>query len=313
MYSDIPVHFSPQSILLLNTILASMIFGVSMSLKREDLVRVIQQPRAPIAGLIAQFILLPSATAFCCWLFNIEPELAMGMILVASCPGGTFSNVMTWLAKASVPVSISMTGVSSLSAIVMTPLNFSLYCYLNPHTRPLMQEISIDPGNIFALVLLVLVLPMLLGMAFGRRHPVLTQQAEKPMRLVTLGVFILFVVIAFRNNQESISKYADQVLIYVALQNFGALMLGNIAGRLMKLSQSERRAVTMEVGIQNSALGLTIIFTFFPQAGGMTLIAGFWSFWHLFVGLLLAMYWSKTCEPEIAVTEPDEVSNQRCE
>lgn len=296
MYTDIPVHFSSQSVLLLNIILAGMIFGISMSLTRGDLERVLRQPRAPIAGLIAQFLLLPALTAFFCWVFAIQPELALGMILVASCPGGTFSNIMTWLGRASVPVSISMTGVSSLSAIVMTPLNFSLYAYLNPYTRPMVQEISIDPIKIFALVLLVLVIPMLLGMAFGKRHPTLTKKAEKPMRVVTLGVFLLFVVVAFMNNQEAISQYADQVLIFVALQNLGALLLGDLCSRAMGLSQADRRAVTMEVGIQNSALGLTIIFTFFPQVGGMTLIAGFWSFWHLLVGLLLAMYWSKTAE-----------------
>ncbi|QQD19470.1 bile acid:sodium symporter family protein [Spongiibacter nanhainus] len=296
MYSDIPVHFSTQSVILLNVILAGMIFGISMSLTKEDLTRVLRYPRAPIAGLIAQFLLLPALTGLACWAFAIEPELALGMILVASCPGGTFSNIMTWLGRASVPVSISMTGVSSLSAIIMTPLNFSLYSYLNPYTRPLMRDIAIDPINIFALVLLVLVLPMLLGMAFGKRHPALTQKAEKPMRIVTLAVFLLFVVVAFSNNQQAITQYADQVLIFVALQNLGALLLGDLCSRAMRLSQADRRAVTMEVGIQNSALGLTIIFTFFPQVGGMTLIAGFWSFWHLLVGLLLAMYWAKTAE-----------------
>ncbi|MBD2859399.1 bile acid:sodium symporter family protein [Spongiibacter sp. KMU-158] len=296
MYADIPIHFSTGNMLLLNAILAGMIFGVSIGLKREDMLRVIRQPRAPIAGMIAQFILLPALTALACWQFAIEPELAMGMILIASCPGGTFSNVMTWLGRASVPVSISMTAVSSLSAIIMTPLNFSLYSYLNPYTRPLMQQIAIEPGNILLLVFLVLILPMLLGMAVGRRHPDLAERAEKPMRVVTLAVFVIFVAVAFSNNQAAIAQYAKQVMVYVALQNLGALLLGDLTSRALKLNQAERRAVTMEVGIQNSALGLSIIFSFFPEAGGMTLIAGFWSFWHLMVGLLLAMYWSKTAE-----------------
>jgi bile acid:Na+ symporter, BASS family len=297
MYADIQVNFSPQNLLVLNGILAGMIFGVSMGLKREDLVRVLRRPRAPITGLIAQFLLLPAATGLFTWWFAVDPELALGMILVASCPGGTFSNIMTWLGRASVPVSISMTAVSSLAAIIMTPLNFTLYSYLNPYTRPMLRDISMDPAGLLALVVMVLAVPMLLGMAVGKRHPDWAERAEKPMRYVTLLVFVIFVFIAFNNNREAAVQYADKVLIFVALQNFAALLLGDLSSRLARLPQAERRAVTMEVGIQNSALGLSIIFTFFPHAGGMMLIAGFWSFWHLFIGLLLALYWSKTAEP----------------
>ena len=296
MYESVPISFSTQNLIVLNGILAGMIFGVSMGLKGEDLLRVIRKPKAPVAGLIAQFLLLPAATGLLTWWFGVEPELALGMILIASCPGGTFSNIMTWIGRASVPVSISMTAVSSLAAIVMTPLNFALYGYLNPLTRPLLQDISLEPLSILTLVALVLVIPMLLGMAVGKRHPQWAERAEKPMRVVTLMVFVVFVAIAFINNQQAAAEYADEILIYVALQNLGALLLGDLASRAARLPQNERRAVTMEVGIQNSALGLSIIFTFFPNAGGMMLIAGFWSFWHLLVGLLLALYWSKTAE-----------------
>lgn len=296
MYESVPISFSTQNLIVLNGILAGMIFGVSMGLKGEDLLRVIRKPKAPVAGLIAQFLLLPAATGLLTWWFGVEPELALGMILIASCPGGTFSNIMTWIGRASVPVSISMTAVSSLAAIVMTPLNFAFYGYLNPLTRPLLQDISLEPLSILTLVALVLVIPMLLGMAVGKRHPQWAERAEKPMRVVTLMVFVVFVAIAFINNQQAAAEYADKILIFVALQNLGALLLGDLASRAARLPQNERRAVTMEVGIQNSALGLSIIFTFFPNAGGMMLIAGFWSFWHLLVGLLLALYWSKTAE-----------------
>ncbi len=296
MYADIDVAFSPQSLILLNGILAGMIFGVSMGLRREDFVRVLRQPRAPIAGLIAQFILLPAATCLATIIFAVPAELALGMILIASCPGGTFSNIMTWLGRASVPVSVSMTAVSSLAAIVMTPLNFGLYAQINPATRELLRGISLDPVNLLLLVTLVLALPMLLGMAFGKRHPEVAIRAEKPMRAVTLLVFLCFVAIAFARNQQLFMAYAEQILLLVAAQNIGALLLGDLGGRAIKLPQNERRAVTMEVGIQNSALGLSIIFTFFPQAGGMMLIAGFWSFWHLLAGLCLALYWSRNTE-----------------
>lgn len=296
MYADIQVAFSPQSLLALNAILAGMIFGVSMGLRTEDFRRVLRAPRAPIAGLVAQFVLLPAATCLATIIFSVPAELALGMILIASCPGGTFSNIMTWLGRASVPVSVSMTAVSSLAAIVMTPLNFGLYAQLNPATREVLRGISLDPVGILLLVALVLVAPMLAGMAVGKRHPDWVERAEKPMRAVTLVVFLCFVTIAFARNQQLFVDYAGQILLLVALQNAAALILGDLAGRAVKLPQAQRRAVTMEVGIQNSALGLSIIFTFFPQAGGMMLIAGFWSFWHLLVGLCLAFYWSRNTE-----------------
>lgn len=297
-FAQVDVAFSTGNLLVLNAILAGMIFGVSLQLTTGDFIRVLKQPRAPLAGLLAQFVLLPAATcAFTTWL-EVKPELALGMILVASCPGGSFSNVMTWLSKASVPVSVSMTAVSSMAAIVMTPLNFTLYGNLNPLTRPILREISLDPLGLIALVGLVLVLPLVLGMAIGRRHPVLAYKADKPMRIITLLVFLLFVVIAFSQNVANFKTYAGQILILVAAHNLGALALGNLSGRLLKLPIDERRAVTLEVGIQNTALGLSIIFTFFPQAGGMMLVAGFWSFWHLLAGLALALLWSRQSKHE---------------
>lgn len=296
MYADVDIAFSPQSLLVLNGILACMMFGVSLQLSPEDFRRVLSQPRAPIAGLVAQFLLLPAVTCLITWALAVPAPLALGMILVASCPGGTFSNVMTWLGKASVPVSVSMTAVSSLAAVLMTPFNFAFYGYINPHTRSLLRDISLDPVNMLLLVGLVLALPMMLGMAFGHRHPRLAARAEKPMRLVALAVFAAFIVIAVARNLHLLVEYGDRIAVLVVLHNLGALALGAVAGWLIRLPRSERRAVTMEVGIQNSALGLSILFTFFPQAGGMMLITAFWGVWHLISGLALALLWARSAE-----------------
>src|SRR5690606_37907534 len=138
MWGPIPTNFDPASLVMLNVIMAFMMFGVSLTLKTEDFRRILVAPVAPLAGLFGQFVLLPAATCLATWALEIDPELALGMILVAACPGGSFSNVMTWLARANVAVSVSMTAVSSLAATVLTPMNFALYGYLNPHTRELL-------------------------------------------------------------------------------------------------------------------------------------------------------------------------------
>ncbi len=224
------MQFSSENLLILNVILAFMMFGVSLSLTGEDFRRVLKRPDAPIVGLLAQFVLLPAATCLTTWFFEVDPEMALGMILVASCPGGSFSNIMTWLARANVAVSVSMTAVSSLAAMVMTPFNFALYGWLNPHTRSMLTDIQLDSMNILILVALVLGLPLLVGMMTGKLFPRFAARAEKPMRVITLLVLLLFVGVAFGNNMEVFLATADRIVILVVLQNLLALGMGAFWG-----------------------------------------------------------------------------------
>lgn len=287
------VVFSPSSLVLLNLILALMMFGVSLSLRLEDFKRVILSPIAPIAGLFAQFLLLPLMTCLLTWALNIDPELALGMILVASCPGGSFSNIMTWLARGNVAVSVSMTAVSSLAATVLTPLNFAFYGWLNPHTREYLTQITIEPSSILILVLLVLAVPLVLGMVTGRKLPDLVVRIQKPLRIISLLVLMSFVAIAFSSNVALFIERFHSFFWLVVAHNLLALSLGYGIGRMLKLPVADRRAVTLEVGIQNSGLGLVILFTFFPEAGSMMLITAFWGVWHLVSGLTLSQIWAR--------------------
>ena len=287
------VAFEPRSLILLNLILALMMFGVSLSLRLEDFKRVVLSPIAPIAGLFAQFFLLPLATCLFTWALNIDPELALGMILVASCPGGSFSNIMTWLARGNVAVSVSMTAVSSLAAAILTPVNFAFYGWLNPYTREYLTKITIEPSSILILVLLVLALPLVLGMVTGRRLPDLVVRIQKPLRIFSLLVLMAFVAIAFSSNFALFLERFHSFFWLVVGHNLLALSLGYGMGLMLKLPVADRRAVTLEVGIQNSGLGLVILFTFFPEAGGMMLITTFWGVWHLVSGLTLSQIWAR--------------------
>ena len=287
------VVFEPKSLIVLNLILALMMFGVSLSLRFEDFKRIIISPIAPIAGLVAQFLLLPLVTCLFTWALNIDPELALGMILVASCPGGSFSNIMTWLARGNVAVSVSMTAVSSLAAAVLTPLNFAFYGWLNPYTRDYLTDITIEPSSILILVLLVLALPLVLGMLTGRRLPDLVVRIQKPLRIFSLLILMSFVAIAFSSNFALFLARFHSFFWLVVGHNLLALSLGYGIGLLLKLSVADRRAITLEVGIQNSGLGLVILFTFFSDAGGMMLITAFWGVWHLVSGLTLSQIWAR--------------------
>lgn len=293
MSGPIPINFDPGSLIALNIIMACMMFGVSLTLRVGDFRRVLVAPVAPAVGMIAQFLLLPAMTCLVTWLLNIDAELALGMMLVAACPGGAFSNILTWLARGNVAVSVSMSAVSSLAATLLTPLNFALYGYLNPNTRELLTVISLDPLSILLLVGLVLALPLLLGMWVGSRFPALAERSERPLRMFALVVFLGFVGIAFGNNLGLFVERFHTFFWLVVAHNLLALLLGYAMANLVHLPDGDRRAVTLEIGIQNSGLGLVILFTFFPEAGGMMLITAFWGVWHLVSGLLVALCWAR--------------------
>lgn len=180
--SAVNLEFSPSAMIALNAIIALMMFGVSLELRTDDFRRILRAPKAPLIGMLVQFVLLPASTCLLTMLLPIDPGLALGMILVATCPSGTFSNIMTWLGRGNVAVSASVTAVSSLTAGIFTPLNFALYAGLNLQTRALLTEISIDPIELLAMVVLVLVLPMLAGMLLGKARPALARRLEKPLR-----------------------------------------------------------------------------------------------------------------------------------
>lgn len=290
---EVHLEFSGGSMIALNAIIALMMFGVSLELRRDDFTRILRQPKAPAIGMLVQFLLLPAATCLLTIVLPIDPELALGMILVATCPSGTFSNIMTWMARGNVAVSASVTAVSGLSAGIFTPLNFALYAGLNPATRERLTQIHLDPVELVGMVLLVLILPMLAGMALGRQKPQLARRLEKPLRQLSLLVMLGFVGMAFAKNFQQFIGYFHLFFWLVLLLNGMALLLGYTCARLWKLPDADVRAVTLESGIHNSALGMALILTFFPQAGGMLLIAAFWGCWQLFSGLVLAQWWAR--------------------
>ena len=287
------IDLNSGALLAINAMIAVMMFGVSLELKVDDFKRILRNPKAPVIGLVIQFLILPAVTCLVTWALNIDPMLAMGMILVASCPGGTFSNIMTWMAKGNVAVSVSMTAVSSIAASVMTPFNFAFFSWLNPHTRPMLTEISMDPLGLLLLVFLVLGVPMMLGMAAAPKFPNLSRKIEKPLKMFAMLVMVVLAGAAFAKNTDQFVQYFEMFFWLVVAHNALAISLGYFGARLMKLPVADRRAIALEVGIQNGALALVIIFTFFPQASGMLLIAAFWGIWHLVSGLTLSTIWSR--------------------
>lgn len=295
------LNFDESSLLLLNILIGLMMLGMALDLDVEDFRRLIRKPKPPAIGLIAQFLLLPALTFALTLLLNIRPSIALGMILVAACPGGNLSNVMTYLAGGNAPLSVGMTAVSTAAAIVMTPLNLSVWGRLNPDTEPILRSVSLSPFDLFVTIFVILGIPLIVGMLIARRFPNVAARVRGPFKVFSVVVFMGFVVIALANNWEHFVDYIGLVVFAVLLHNAVAFAIGNAAARAAGLDQRDQRAVTIEVGLQNSALALILIFDFFDGLGGMAVIAAWWGIWHIIAGLIVARFWSRK-PAEAAIT-----------
>ncbi|NOY54441.1 MAG: bile acid:sodium symporter family protein [Actinobacteria bacterium] len=278
---------------MLNVLIGLMMLGMAMDLDIEDFKRLVRQPKPPAIGLGAQFILLPAFTYLLTLILHPAPSIALGMILVASCPGGNLSNLMTYLAGGNAPLSVGMTAVSTAAAIVMTPLNFAFWGGLNPDTAEILKRVSLGPLDLFMTIFVILGIPLVVGMVIARRWPGIAAKVRGPFKTVSVIVFMGFVAVALANNWNNFVTYIGFVVFAVFLHNTLAFSLGNVAGRFARLNQRDLRAVTIEVGLQNSALALILIFNFFDGLGGMALIAAWWGIWHIIAGLTLAGFWSR--------------------
>lgn len=290
---QVQLAFSPTTLTILNVVLGFVLFGVALDLKAEHFVRLVRSPKAPLVGLVAQFLILPAFAFGLISLLDIAPSLKLGILLVAACPGGNVSNFITHLAKGNTAVSVGMTMVSTVAAMVTTPLNLQVWGSLDPDTAALLRDFGLDPLNMLFVVGVLLVVPLAAGMSLARWAPKVARLLRKPLRWLSLLFFAAFVILAFRANFDHFLNHIGTVFLPVLILNAGALALGWGAARLVGLPPADRRAVSIEVGIQNSGLGLLLVFNFFDGLGGMAIVAAWWGIWHILAGMTMAAIWAR--------------------
>jgi len=286
------LQFDAGGMWVVNLILAAIIFGVALDLRAADFRRVLVAPRAPLIGLVCQFCILPAFTFALTLVIRPEPSIALGMILVASCPGGNLSNFLTHLARGNTPLSLTMTAVSTAAAIVMTPLNFALWGSLHPETRAILTHVRLDFWDVFTTVAVILGIPLTCGLLVARYLPGTAARLHRPFKFGSIAFFLLLVVFLGYRDFPVLRHFLMAVLVAVVLHNAVALASGYGMSRMLGLPERDRRAITLEVGIQNSALGLSLIFAYFDGLGGMVLVAGTWALWHIVAGLGLGTFWA---------------------
>ncbi len=288
LIDQVQLNFNKAGINIINAAIGLMMLGVALELKTDDFMRIIKSPKAPLIGLVAQFILLPAFTFLLVLLIKPHPSIALGMMLVAACPGGNLSNLLTYLSNGNSALSISMTAVSTAVAIIMTPFNLSFWGSMNPNTAPILTQVSLNPLDVFVTVFLILGIPLVVGMSIGHFRPDFAGKVKKPFKIFSLIFFIIIVCGALAANFQYFIKYVGIVMLAVFIHNALALNIGYWSGRLAKLDEKDCRAVCIEVGIQNSALGLVLVFSFFNGLGGMAIVVAWWGVWHIIAGLVAA-------------------------
>ena len=291
---------------LLNIVLAFVMFGVALGIKPATFVDIIKNPKSILTGILCQLVLLPALTLVLIMICGdwISPMIALGMILVASCPGGNISNFITSLSRGNSELSVSLTAFNTAACIFTTPLNFAFWgkLYLNfagNRNIGTLPELQIPLGDIFQSIFIIMGIPLILGILCGQYLPKVAKVLKKPLQHLSIIVFIAMVIIIFKGNFDVFMQAIKYIFLIVLLHNLLALGIGFSTSTIMKLPYKDRRTITIETGIQNSGLGLILLLNpnIFPEVGawanngGMLVITAWWGVWHIISGLTLAFVW----------------------
>ena len=288
---QVHLSFNPQTLTVLNAVLGLVMFGVALELRIEDFKIALRTPKALALGLVGHHILFPAMTYVLITILQPVPSIALGMLLVSACPAGHVSNFLVNYSKGNTALSVSVSALSTVLALFMTPLNFAFWGNLHPITAGLMKEVAMSPWAMLEVIVMLLGVPLVLGMTVAKRFPAFSHKIQKPMKIFSFLVLMGFILGALAANFQHFLNYIGLVLLVVFVHNLMALSTGYGLSALIGLKEVDRRAITFEMGIQNSGLGLILIFNFFDGLGGMALVTAWWGIWHIVAGTTLATYW----------------------
>ena len=290
---SIKINFDTEGLWILNIALAIIMFSVALSIIIDYFKLLIKKPKILFVGVFSQFFLLPALTFVAILIIKPHPSFALGMMMIAACPGGNISNFFSKMANGNAALSVSLTAFATLICIVMTPFNLQFYGGLYEPTNTILKTVELDPFSLFKLVLLILGVPLILGMLTNIYFEETAKKIEKKLKPFSMIIFLALIVIAVYDNLDIFLNYIHLVAGLVIFHNIGAYFIGFYTAKTFGLEKRDRKTISMETGIQNGGLGLLLIFQFFDGLGGMALFAAFWSIWDIFSGLVLATFWTK--------------------
>ncbi|SDS21667.1 bile acid:Na+ symporter, BASS family [Polaribacter sp. KT25b] len=290
---SIKINFDSSGLWVLNIAIAIIMFGVALGITIDDFKRLLKNPKILMVGVLSQFILLPAFTFLAILIIKPHPSFALGMMMIAACPGGNVSNFFSKMAGGNAALSVSLTAFATLICIFMTPFNLQFWGSLYEPTNEILKTVSLNPFDLFKLVSLILGIPLILGMLIKHYHAEMADKIEKVLKPLSMLVFIILIFVAFSQNLDVFMNHIHHVLFLVIFHNIFAFILGYFTAKSFGLNKQDCKTISMETGIQNGGLGLLLIFGFFGGLGGMALLAAFWGIWDVFSGMILATYWGR--------------------
>jgi bile acid:Na+ symporter, BASS family len=290
--SDIRIDFSEDRLLALNIAMAFIMFGVALSIESKNFKEVTQNPKSVITGMVTQFILLPFFTFIFVYFTKPIEGLALGLILVAACPGGNVSNFFSNLSRGNVALSISLTAIATILAIFMTPINFEFWSNLYLGER-VGKGITLETWKMLKTIFTILAAPLLLGLLFKYKFSKLASKIAEPIKLISFILLVVIIAIAFIQNIDIFKQYYQYIIYLVFFHNAIALGTAYLISKMVGNNEQDSRTISIETGIQNSGLGLVIIFSVFQGNGGMAIIMAWWGIWHIVGGTVMSLIFTR--------------------
>jgi BASS family bile acid:Na+ symporter len=290
---SIKINFDSSGLWVLNIAIAIIMFGVALAITVDDFQRLFKNPKIVFIGVLSQFILLPAATFLAIILIEPHPSFALGMMMIAACPGGNVSNFFSKMAGGNAALSVSLTAFATLICIFMTPFNLQFWGSMYEPTNIILKTVELNWIDILKLVSLILGIPLIAGMLIKHYHSEMAIKIEKVLKPISMTVFIILIFVAFSQNLDIFISYIHHVIFLVIFHNIFAFILGFYTAKSFGLNKRDCKTISMETGIQNGGLGLLLIFGFFDGLGGMALLAAFWGIWDVFSGMALATLWGR--------------------
>ena len=285
----VPSAFCGIKPTVINPLLGVIMFGMGMALRLEDFKIVFSRPKDVIIGCVAQFTIMPLLAVLLSRMFALDEALAVGVVLVGCCPGGTASNVITYLAKGDLALSVGMTATSTVLAPVMTPLLVWLLVG---------KSVDVNVAGMLLSILWVVILPIVAGLIVKGLWPKFTERMTAYLPAVSSLAIAFIVLIVISANAQKLLMGGMVIILVVVLHNLCGLSLGWLIGRLLRLPDTKRRAISIEVGMQNSGLAsslATLHFAAYPMA---TIPGAVFSVWHNISGAIVARLYARTDKPK---------------
>ena len=283
------ISVNQNQMILLKVMLGLIMFGIALKLDIKEFKRLIKAPKPIMIGLLGQLVLLPALTLVLVHLLSLPAAIALGLFVVASCPGGNMSNLLTDMAGGDLEYSVSMTSLSSFFGPLTIPLNILFWSSLYAPTKSLVSSISLDTTAMYVDVFVTLGVPLLIGMILNAKLPSLMMKIAPVIGKISVLILVVFIIGAAKKYWAFFDSSYQLMMPLTMGHNFLAMLMGYLLA--FSLTKKQQKTLTFEIGMQNSGIGLAIILQYFTNDPMTTIVCCWWAVIHMTNGLIVIGFW----------------------